>query len=182
VEAPRSVAGPDASVAPTLVVGLGNPLLGDDGVGWAVVDDLERRLAAGPPDQVALGTAAPELERLAVGGLGLMERMVGHDRVVLVDATRSTDAVPGTVTCGRLGSGPPARPDHVDSSHDVPLSVALAAGRALGARLPAEVTVVGIEAWQVDVFGEDLSPAVAAAVPRAVEVVIDLLDGGDGAV
>lgn len=176
------VADPGVRPAPTLVVGLGNPLLGDDGVGWVIVDELERRLADGLNDRPATGAPAPELERLAVGGLGLMERLVGHDRVILVDATRSPGAVPGTVTVGPLGSVPLARPDHVDSSHDVSLPVAIAAGRALGARLPIEVTVVGVEAWQVDVFGEGLSPAVGAAVPRAVEVVIDLLAGGDGAV
>ena len=161
---------PRPAQATTLVVGLGNPLLGDDGVGWAVVDDLERRLATAscPP---------AETDRSAVGGLGLMERLVGHDRVILVDATCSDDAAPGTVSWGPLGSFPTARPDHLDSSHDVSLQVALAAGRALGARLPVDVHVVGIVASRVDVFGEGLSPEVAAAVPRAVEVVLGLLAG-----
>ncbi|MGZ6260732.1 MAG: hypothetical protein ACXWN5_07770, partial [Candidatus Limnocylindrales bacterium] len=59
---------------PILVVGLGNPLLGDDAVGWRVVEALEARLETGADhDRVP----SLELDRLAVGGLTLMERLVG---------------------------------------------------------------------------------------------------------
>jgi hydrogenase maturation protease len=159
---------------PTLVLGLGNPMLGDDGVGWAVVERLERRLAddTGPAD----GTGTPvELDRLATGGLGLMERLVDHDRAILIDAVRSGRDAPGTITCGPLESYSVGAPGHLDSVHDASLASALAAGRALGARLPVDIEIVGIEALRVDEFGEAFSPQVAEAVPRAVDVVLALL-------
>ena len=59
--------------ARTIVVGLGNPILGDDGVGWRVAQ--------------AVQALAPEadVECQALGGLSLMERLVGYQRAIIVD-------------------------------------------------------------------------------------------------
>jgi hydrogenase maturation protease len=157
---------------PVLVVGLGNPVLGDDGVGWRIVDALERRLAADPSARASVG--AVELDRLAVGGFSLMERLVGYDRVVIADAVVGVDTV-GTVSSCPLGAVADRLAGPLDSAHDATLDVALAAGRALGARLPDEVTVVGVTARRVDEFDEHLSPPVEAAVGPAVEAVLAAL-------
>jgi len=157
------------SRAPVLVLGLGNPLLGDDGVGWRVVEELGR-------DPRGVGSA--ELDRLAVGGLTLMERLAGSERVILVDAFATGDRPAGTVTCMRLEDARLRDASHLDSAHDAPLGVALATGRRLGAAIPTDITVVAIEAERVDVFGESLSPSVEAAVPRAVDAIVDLLGVG----
>jgi len=156
----------------TLVVGLGNPILGDDGVGWRVVEALGARLARDRAIRRSIGDV--ELDCAAVGGLSLMERLVGYDRVVLVDAILGDDRL-GTVTSGSLAETVCRLAGHLDSAHDVPLTEALAAGRALGADLPDEVTVVGIAVRKVDVFGEGLSPEVAAAMDGAVEAVLAAL-------
>jgi hydrogenase maturation protease len=150
------------------VVGLGNPLLGDDGVGWRVVDALERRLAeAAPP-----GRLPPlELDRVAVGGFGLMERLVGSERAILVDACDAGPDPPGTVAV-LLADDVPALSGHLDGAHDASLRTALDAGRALGAPLPAEIVVVAVRADRVDTFGERLSPEVERAVPTAVDAIL----------
>jgi hydrogenase maturation protease len=155
-----------------LVLGLGNPLLGDDGVGWRVVDRLEATLDG---RSASRRLPAFELDRLARGGLELMERMTGYDRVILVDAVVSDRDAPGAVRCAPLADAGTRPGTHLDSAHDAPLPVALAAGRYLGARLPEDITLVAIGARAVDTFDAALSPAVAAAVPRAVAVVVDLL-------
>jgi hydrogenase maturation protease len=155
-------------VASVIVIGLGNPILGDDGVGWRVADLVEARLG--------IAANGVRVERAALGGLALMERLVGARYAILVDAME-TGAVPvGTVTCMTLDDVGYRPADHLDSAHDTPLTVALAAGRALGADLPAEVHVVAVEARHVDTFSDDLSPEVAAAVPAAADAVLDLLD------
>lgn len=151
----------------TVVVGLGNPVLGDDGVGWSVVDELAEWLA----DR----SSAVELDWLAVGGLTLMEHLSGFDRAILVDALVTGRDAPGTVAVFPLARLDGRAAAHLDSTHDAPIQAALMAGRTLGARLPTEIMVVGIEADRVDAFGEVLSPAVAAAVPVAVECVLGLL-------
>jgi hydrogenase maturation protease len=152
----------------TLVVGLGNPLLGDDGVGWNVLDALAPALEDKVP--------AVEIERLAVGGLTLMERLTGFDRAILVDALVTGRDAPGTVSTLPLAEMVGRTAAHLDSAHDAPIGAALEAGRALGARLPAEIWVVGIEADRVDTFCAVLSPRVAEAVPVAVERVLQLLE------
>ena len=157
---------------PTLVIGLGNPILGDDGVGWRIVETLEDRLAV---DDAARGAAGDvELDRVALGGLSLMERLVGYDRVVLVDAILGPGR-PGTLTMGSLAETACRLSGHLDSAHDAPLTEALSAGRALGAHLPDDITVVGIVVRRVDVFDERLSAPVAAAVDSAVEAILKAL-------
>jgi len=154
----------------TIVVGLGNPLLGDDGVGWRVVE------AALPAPEESSSTTWPgvEVDHVSVGGLGLMERLVGYERAILVDAIVSGRPV-GTVRCLDLGElGDPAA-GHLGSSHDTSLPTALAMGRALGAELPTRITVVAVEAGPSFEFGEVLSPPVAAAIPRAAALVRELL-------
>jgi hydrogenase maturation protease len=151
--------------AKTLVIGLGNPLVTDDSVGLRVVESL-RPLLGGRTDV--------EVAEDYWGGLRLMERMIGFDRAIVVDAIQ-TGAPPGTIH--RL------TPDDIAtqrsaSAHDVNLATALAFGRQAGAHLPANdrIQLVGIEAEDTLSFGEQCTPSVAAAIPRAVEAVLKALD------
>jgi hydrogenase maturation protease len=150
----------------TIVIGLGNPLLGDDSVGWRVAESLR-------PQAAALGV---EVDSLAVGGLSLMERMVGYQRAIVVDAINLGDAPTGAVRCFALESLPNPFAGHLGSSHETNLQTALQIGRELGAELPDEVTVVAIESPYVYDFTEELSPPVAAAVQQAAAAVIRLLE------
>lgn len=152
----------------TAVLGVGNPILGDDGVGWRVIDALEAT-AGLLPSEVAL-------DRLAVGGLALMERLVGTDHAILVDAVRATAGPPGTVTVVDLEQLPPRVAGHLDSSHDATLQSAILAGRAMGADLPAHIDVVGIEVEGDGLaFAASLTPPVKAAVEVAASAIRRLL-------
>ncbi len=153
---------------PTLVIGLGNPILGDDGVGWRVADEVERRLGGDP----ALPSAT--VERLAVGGLALMECLVGYERAIIIDSYLG-DGEPGAVRSFSLAELAERPAGHLDSIHDASLTAALAAGRAVGARLPDVVTVVTVDTVPRDVFDDSLTPPVEAAVDRAANMVMALL-------
>jgi hydrogenase maturation protease len=149
----------------TLILGLGNPLLRDDSVGLRVARELRPAL---------IGRDDVEVAEEVCGGLRLMERMVGYDRAILIDAIRS-GRPPGTV----LAVDPRQIPtQHSASSHDVTLLQALALGRHSGARLPPDdqLRVIAIEAEDVETFGEDMTAAVEAAVPRAAARVLAELD------
>ncbi len=151
----------------TLVLGLGNPLLTDDAVGLNVVRALRARLADRPDIEV---------DEEYHGGLRLMERMIGYDRGIVVDAIR-TGADPGTIHCLRGESIPT---QHSSSAHDANLATALALGRKTNAHLPesGNILFVGIEAADVTTFGDSCTPEVEAAIPRAVEAVLRALDEG----
>jgi hydrogenase maturation protease len=160
----------------TLIIGLGNPILGDDGVGWRVAEAVAQSIDQQPALSAGeTGSPAVEVDCLALGGLGLMERMVGYPRAILVDAINSHTQPIGTVSIFPLEALPNRAAGHLFSAHDTTLQNALALGRAMGADLPIEVMVVAVEAENVYDFGEELSPAVAAAVPQAVQAVMGLL-------
>jgi len=150
----------------TRVIGLGNPILGDDGVGWRVAEVLRAGLAGQDVEVLCL----------AVGGVSLMEQLVGCDRALLVDAV-VTGGRPGEVVSAPLDALEDPSCGHTASTHDTTLATALALGRALRAPLPDDIWVVGVEVdpRRLHEFNEDLSPEVAAAVPRAVGCVQDWL-------
>jgi hydrogenase maturation protease len=154
-----------------IVIALGNPLLGDDGVGWRVADRVEELLRANPAGY-ARGV---EIDRLGVGGLALMERLTGFDAAVFVDAAEFRDRPIGEVRARSLAELEEYGPGHLDSAHDSSLAAALALGRRLGAHLPDRIEVVTIQVRSNDVFGDVLSAEVAAAVPAAVALVMTLL-------
>jgi hydrogenase maturation protease len=156
-----------------IVVGLGNPILGDDGVGWRVADELVARLE----NERAAGRPFPgvDVERLGVGGLRLMELLSGNDAAILVDAAEFPDRPAGEVRVSPLDELPDHGGGHLDNAHDATLVTALALGRRLGAELPARIDAVTVQATATDTFGEELSPPVEAAIPAAVEAVLRLL-------
>ncbi len=177
----------DFSNAKTLVVGLGNPILSDDGVGVRVAREVAVRLAnasvrrpsANEPLIVGRGlpTAAPPVEvvEASVGGLRLMEMMVGYTRVIVVDALYHPEVAPGSVrrmTLQDVERLSPHEPEHLASAHDTSLLTALETGRRLGLALPDEVVIYAIGVRDVLTFGEQLTPEVARAVPAVVEALV----------
>ncbi len=65
---------------------------------------------------------------------------------------------------------------HLSSSHDTTLKNAIQMGISLGAHLPEHITIVGVETSAIFDFSEELSAPIAAAVPGAVRMVLNLLD------
>lgn len=159
-----------------LIIGLGNPILGDDGVGWRVAEEAKRRIADGRfAWQIATGdmSSAIEVDCFSLGGLSLMERMIGYDRAILIDAV-TTGQPPGTVYRFQMEDLPEMSCAHTTSAHDISLQNALKLGRRMGMHLPSSVTVVGVEAERLYDFSEELTPAVEAAVPQAVRAVLEI--------
>ena len=149
-----------------LIVGLGNPILGDDGVGWKVADEVRMRLPEDAPVEVLC---------LSLGGISLMEHLIDSDHVILVDAF-SSDAPVGSISVMKLSQLPNYSAYHITSIHDTSLQKAMELGREMGAHLPEDVMVVGIATEYIQDFSEDLSPPVERVVPCVVNIVLDLLD------
>ena len=152
----------------TLVIGLGNPILGDDGVGWRVAEEVARQTANDP---------AVEVDCVALGGLSLMERLTGAERVILVDAIFTGTKPLGTLSHFTLDQLPDLSAGHSASAHDTSLRNALNVGRSMDIPLPEDrnVLIVAIETNHVYDFTQELSAPVAAAVPQAVALVLDSL-------
>lgn len=158
----------------TLVLGLGNPILGDDGIGWRVAEEVRKHLPS-PPTPLPLGEGSDvDVECLSLGGIGLMERLIGYERAILIDAF-ALDAPIGSISVLKLSDLPNYSAFHITSAHDTSLQNAIELGKYLGAQLPEDITVVGIATRHIYDFGEELSPPVAQAVPQAVQIVLDML-------
>ena len=111
----------------TLVIGLGNPILTDDGVGVKVAYELVRILAS--KQQPSPGSHIDVTEASA-GGLRLMEMMIGYDRAIIVDAFTNGRNTPGKMhrmTLDDLRAVSPTQ--HSASAHDTTLVTALDAGK-----------------------------------------------------
>ena len=160
------------ATARILVVGMGNPLLGDDAVGWHVAE----RVSAWLRDEANAGHPHDaDVDVMAVGGLALMERMVGYRVAISVDAAQLPGLAPGTVRALALDDVPWGSAGHLDSAHDTSLQTALRLGSRLGAALPDRVYVVAVQASPPEEFSEHLSAAVAEAIPVAADAVVSLL-------
>ena len=160
----------------TLLIGLGNPILGDDGVGWVVAEQVRSALshpAAGIPDPQTV-----DVDTASLGGLSLMERLTGYERVILVDAIFTGKQPIGAVSQFLLDDLPDLSAGHSASAHDTSLRNALHVGREMDILLPTDenVTVITIEAEAVYDFSQELSPAVAAAAPLAAKKVLGLIN------
>jgi hydrogenase maturation protease len=160
----------------TLVIGLGNPILGDDGVGWVVAEQV--RAALSNPKSSIANPQSIEVDCASLGGLSLMERLTGSERVILVDAIFTGAKPVGTVSQFTLSDLPDLSAGHSASAHDTSLRNALNVGRGMDILLPKDenVIIVAIEAENVYDFSQELSPAVAAAMPQAVKAVLELID------
>ena len=143
-----------------IVVGLGNDLLGDDGVGLHVVRRLKGRFSD------------VDVVEAPVGGLGLLDLVVGYDAAVVVDAMEGGKAGRVRVMTEREAFGEPV----AGCVHDCCFGTALEMGRRLGLPVPDRVFVVAVEVEHVDRFREGLTAAVAAAVDSAAQKVVELVD------
>ena len=158
---------PEAQASRTLVLGMGNPILSDDGFGLVVA---ERLLALPLPDGV-------EVIKSEVAGLRLLELMRGFDKAIIVDALQS-GRTPGDLV--RLEGKDFHGGHRYGSAHSIGLGTALELGQKLGYVMPAEIVAFAVEAEDVETFGEQLSPRVAAACDVAVRMVQKELGMGQG--
>jgi hydrogenase maturation protease len=142
--------------APTLVLGLGNLLLGDDGVGLRLLEEL--RLApgaAGAIDFVDGGTQ----------GLALLGYLANRPQVMILDAV-GLGAPPGTVHVLGEGELEQLRARCGATAHEGNGLEILAVARLLG-QAPGRVRIVGVEPAQIRT-GVGLSAAVESALPEAL--------------
>lgn len=150
----------------TIIIGLGNPILGDDGVGWKVVEEIGRQL----PADVSVG-----IECLSVGGISLMEHLIGYDRAIIIDAFIADAEDLGSILIHKLEELPDYSAFHIASAHDTSLQNAIRLGKEMGAHLPDEVIVIGIAIQRIHDFGEELSPPVQETVLPAAHIALNYL-------
>ncbi len=149
----------------TLILGLGNPIRGDDGVGNRITQILEREIN----DPEITVTEANTV------GLGLLDFLPGYERVIIIDAIQTRKGKAGQVY--RLSLPDLATPHYHAATHNIDLATALELGTELGLALPKEVIIFAIEVADVSAFSEEFTPEVEKAIPEVVKLVLQELRG-----
>jgi len=147
----------------TLVLGLGNPILSDDGVGIRVAQEVGEKLKD-PQVTVAETSAA---------GLSLLDSIVGYDKVIIIDAIQTEKGRAGQIY--RMGTEDFSLTKHFSSPHQINLVTALELGKMLDLAMPQEITIFAVEAKDITSFSEKCTPEVERAIPEAIKMVLEEL-------
>ncbi len=154
----------------TLVLGLGNDLFGDDGVGIHVI----RRMRAALENRKHLPDWFEHtvFEECSVSGLALLDVIVDYDRLILIDTIKKRSPVPGRISLLKTED---IRDVPGPSPHYVSLPQAVEIGRGLGLKVPAQIDIVAVEAKNLYDLGEELTPEMESAIPEIISHVEDFL-------
>jgi hydrogenase maturation protease len=147
----------------TLIVGLGNPILADDGIGPKVAEELQNRL---DPIETTI-------VECSLCGLNMLDLLPGYDRAVIIDAIETEGGEAGQIY--QMDATALDATRHGSSIHEVNLATALEFGKKLGMTLPREISIFAIEVADTNTFSEKCTSAVQSAVPRCAELVINEL-------
>jgi hydrogenase maturation protease len=149
-------------MAKVLIVGYGNPLRSDDGLGWQAVRELSRSLESPDVEFLTCHQITPELA----------DKVAAVGTVIFIDATRigeSDPAKPGELIVSEVAPFPGS----FAFSHELTPATLLDLGRRLYGSCPRAYTVsLRGESFA---FGETLSPSVAKALPQLLQKVRALL-------
>jgi len=146
----------------TIILGVGNQILGDDGVGVHVANELQKHIQ--DPNIT--------IDEAITGGMNLLDLLLGYDKAIIIDAVKSETEENGEVKRIPLNDFSTM---HSCNPHDVSLTEAIEMAKKLGeAKIPKEIIVIGIMMKQIPCeFGEKLSKNIATAVPKAVEMTLN---------
>ena len=143
----------------TLVLGLGNEILTDDGIGPKLVKDIS--LTTDDPD-IHFNIAC-------CGGLEIMEHIRDFDRVIIIDAIRTRNGNPGDVY--RFRPDDFRETSHLSSIHDISFLTAIRLGETLDMKLPEEMHILAVEIIEDLEIGDDFTPPVKKKYPKILEEV-----------
>jgi len=160
-----------------LVLGLGNDLWGDDGVGLQAVRRLEEQWSS----ETGPGPAGVEVDfkECYVSGAALLDFIHGYEALVIIDTILkpAAGAAAGRVSIHEAAE---ARDLPGPSPHYISVAQTLVLGRALGLKVPAAAKLVAVEVEGGFRLGEGLTQGMTARLPAIVEaartVVLDLAE------
>ncbi len=130
----------------TLILGIGNEILKDDGIGPKIVSRLAGEFPASDFDY----------QSASLGGLELVELIRGYQRVILIDAINTGQGQVGDVYFFTPQDFKETL--HLSNLHDISFLQALELGRHINIPIPEEIQIIAIEIREDKVFGEDFSP------------------------
>jgi hydrogenase maturation protease len=129
-----------------LVLGVGNEILKDDGIGPRVVETLRDKMPIPGVDYCTT----------TLGGLKILELIEGCEWVILIDAIKTKEGTPGTIY--EFTPSDFKETLHLSNLHDVNFLSAIELGKQMGYNIPKAIHIFAIEILEDQVFGEAFSP------------------------
>jgi hydrogenase maturation protease len=151
----------------TVIIGLGNTVISDDGAGIYVARLLSE----------LIGSEEIKVLETDAAGMNLMEMMDGADRAVLIDAILLDGEKPGTVF--NLKSDDLRITPRLSSVHDIDIVTALELGRQLGLHMPEEVEIYAIQGKDMLTLREGCTPEVEAVLQPLADEIAAMIKGGE---
>ena len=147
-----------------LILGIGNEILTDDGIGVKIVKLLEKNF----------NNVSINYETIWVGGLDLIEVFDGYKIIIIIDAIKTGEKEPGFI----WDLTPENFRDtlHLSNIHDLTFIEAINAGRKLGYKIPETIHILAIEILEDMVFSNEFSPQIQDCYENIFENVEDRLD------
>jgi hydrogenase maturation protease len=136
----------------TLILGMGNPILKDDGVGLRVAEELQDKIHS-------QNTTVMVTE---LGGINLLELLVGYDQAIIIDSIKTSKGKPGHIY--RLSPESILGSRHTNSTHGIDFADMLKLGKRLGMMMPQKIVIFAVEAEDTSTFGEKCTLAVNRAI------------------
>lgn len=145
----------------TLILGLGNDLYGDDGIGLHIIHLLQENSSA--LDSGSASENQIDLHPCSLTGLSILDEIVGYDHLIIIDTIKRENPVTGRITVMeekdiRHIPGP--------SPHYVSLPQMIEIGRRLNLKVPDKIKIIAVEAKNMYNLGESLTPEMKQAVPN----------------
>ncbi|MCK4297448.1 MAG: hydrogenase maturation protease [Candidatus Marinimicrobia bacterium] len=144
----------------TLILGLGNSILSDDGIGINIAHELEK---IRPP-------LPAEIREGSVAGLSILDEIDGYDKVILIDSIKTGKNEPGSIY--RLKPEDFNSTSQLSNSHGIDFFAALKFGEKFGYILPKTIDVYAVEVEDNTTFNERCTSKVEASVSKLVQEIV----------
>lgn len=149
------------------VIGMGNPLLGDDSVGLLIVDDLIKAHAKTLHEV--------DFQKNYSGGMDLLDNLIDKEKAVIVDCIKTGSKPPGYCHEFTIEDIEEITQPRIADAHSLDLLTVLEMGERCGFSIPKEIIIYGIEGTEFLEFCEKPTPAVKRGIQRTVEKITEKL-------
>ena len=129
----------------TLILGMGNPIISDDGIGSRIAVDLMKDLSIKHFD----------IETVPTNSLDLISLISGYRNLIVIDGKKTNDGVPGDISIFNVSKYHGTL--HLDNYHDVNFHDMIEMGEKLKIDLPANIQIIAIEICEDLLFNDNLS-------------------------
>ena len=147
-----------------MILGLGNEILKDDGIGPKIVGDLAKEY-----NQKNISFKSASL-----GGFDTIELLKGYHEVIIIDAIKTPDGIPGSLYI--LDFDNYKETAHISNLHDISFLDALKLGKRLNILLPEKLSILAVEIIEDMEFGENLTPELEKRYPGILNEIRQFLN------